>query len=225
MSALTEIYDDDVEDVDKSNGARQSPIVESEHAEFVYVLDEEKSHSTEQIGLLDYFESIESGEEEEVDSSNAMARSEIPPQPQEEWHLIDGENDDDEMNSVVEGQQETDPVPNKRRRSGSTGHLSEVVISSTMRQQNETTTLMNPTANYQTESITKNIAQAAAKEVTALSRTTANHIESHDEETLFALSLVGTLKRLPPQKLAAAKCHILTYLMQLEYGNMDAKFS
>lgn len=55
-----------------------------------------------------------------------------------------------------------------------------------------------------------------------LPKANVNAIESNDEETLFALSLVGTLKRLPPQKFAAAKCHILTYLMNLEYGDASS---
>lgn len=41
---------------------------------------------------------------------------------------------------------------------------------------------------------------------------------SGNDEMYFALSLVGILKRLPPQKRAKAKCHILTYLTELEYG-------
>lgn len=55
-----------------------------------------------------------------------------------------------------------------------------------------------------------------------LPKASVNAVESNDEETLFALSLVGTLKRLPPQKFAAAKCHILTYLMNLEYGDASS---
>lgn len=44
-------------------------------------------------------------------------------------------------------------------------------------------------------------------------------IDGHNEETYFALSLVGILKRLPPHKRAIAKCHILSYLTELEYGS------
>lgn len=44
-------------------------------------------------------------------------------------------------------------------------------------------------------------------------------VDSNNEETYFALSLVGILKRLPPHKRAIAKCHILSYLTQLEYGS------
>lgn len=39
-----------------------------------------------------------------------------------------------------------------------------------------------------------------------------------NEEMYFALSLVGILKRLPPQKRAKAKCHIMNYLTELEFG-------
>lgn len=47
-----------------------------------------------------------------------------------------------------------------------------------------------------------------------------NNIETNDEETYFALSLIGTLKRLPPHKRALAKCHIINYLTELEYGKL-----
>lgn len=42
--------------------------------------------------------------------------------------------------------------------------------------------------------------------------------DSNNEETYFALSLVSVLKRLSPHKRAIAKCHILSYLTELEYG-------
>lgn len=42
--------------------------------------------------------------------------------------------------------------------------------------------------------------------------------DSNNEETYFALSLVGILKRLSPHKRALAKCHILSFLTELEYG-------
>ncbi|XP_039445708.1 uncharacterized protein LOC120425303 [Culex pipiens pallens] len=42
------------------------------------------------------------------------------------------------------------------------------------------------------------------------------------EEEYFALSLVGPLQRLPPEKRAIAKMKILTYLVQLECGLTDA---
>lgn len=44
-------------------------------------------------------------------------------------------------------------------------------------------------------------------------------VDVNNEETYFALSLVGILKRLPPHKRAIAKCHILSYLTELEYGS------
>lgn len=46
-------------------------------------------------------------------------------------------------------------------------------------------------------------------------------IDSNNEETYFALSLVGILKRLTPHKRAIAKCHILSYLTELEYGSSE----
>lgn len=44
-------------------------------------------------------------------------------------------------------------------------------------------------------------------------------VDSNNEETYFAMSLVGILKRLNPHKRAVAKCHILSYLTELEYGS------
>lgn len=44
-------------------------------------------------------------------------------------------------------------------------------------------------------------------------------VDDNKEETYFALSLVGILKRLTPHKRAIAKCHILSYLTELEYGS------
>lgn len=45
--------------------------------------------------------------------------------------------------------------------------------------------------------------------------------DSNNEETYFALSLVSSLKRLSPHKRAIAKCHILSYLTELEYGRSE----
>lgn len=44
-------------------------------------------------------------------------------------------------------------------------------------------------------------------------------VDANNEETYFALSLIGIFKRLPPQKRAVAKCNILRYLTELEYGS------
>lgn len=43
--------------------------------------------------------------------------------------------------------------------------------------------------------------------------------DTNNEDRYFALSLLGTLKRLTPHKRAIAKCHILSYLTELEYGS------
>lgn len=43
--------------------------------------------------------------------------------------------------------------------------------------------------------------------------------DANNEETYFALSLLGTMRRLTPHKRAIAKCHILSYLTELEYGS------
>lgn len=52
--------------------------------------------------------------------------------------------------------------------------------------------------------------------------TSTDMIDSNNEETYFALSLVGILKRLPAHKKALAKCHILNYLTELEYGSISS---
>lgn len=43
--------------------------------------------------------------------------------------------------------------------------------------------------------------------------------KTNSEEIFFAMSLVGPLERLPPQKRAMAKVNILRYLTELEYGS------
>lgn len=45
-----------------------------------------------------------------------------------------------------------------------------------------------------------------------------NPNDLNNDETYFVLSLIGTFKRLPPQKRAIAKCNILRYLTELEFG-------
>lgn len=45
--------------------------------------------------------------------------------------------------------------------------------------------------------------------------------EANNEETYFALSLIGTLKRLNPRKRAIAKCNILKYLTELEIEDAE----
>lgn len=58
------------------------------------------------------------------------------------------------------------------------------------------------------------------QEITPASHTISlDSAESNNEETYFALSLIGTLKRLDPRKRAIAKCNILSYLTELEYGS------
>lgn len=42
--------------------------------------------------------------------------------------------------------------------------------------------------------------------------------DANNEETYFALTLLGIMKRLSPKNRAIAKCHILSYLTELEYG-------
>lgn len=45
-----------------------------------------------------------------------------------------------------------------------------------------------------------------------------NSNDFNNDETYFVLSLIGMFKRLPPQKRAIAKCNILQYLTDLEFG-------
>lgn len=46
--------------------------------------------------------------------------------------------------------------------------------------------------------------------------------DSNSEDKYFALSILGTLRRLTPHKRALAKCHILSYLTEIEYGNSNS---
>lgn len=206
--ALTEILEDDAEEVinvNASNGTAQSDI-ESDHVEFVYVIDQEKSQTNEQITQLSYFDSIEIADVDDDDD-------------------VDVKNDT-ESNGLVVSRQEID-VPNKRRRTGSTNDSSGPVISKSSvpmhHQENEITDNASPEIVVIDHGASDG--KSSAQEAIVLPRSNANLIDSHDEETLFALSLVGSLKRLPPQKFAAAKCHILTYLMNLEYGDATTAYS
>lgn len=45
--------------------------------------------------------------------------------------------------------------------------------------------------------------------------------DTNSEDKYFALSILGTLRRLTPHKRALAKCHILSYLTEIEYGNSN----
>lgn len=47
-------------------------------------------------------------------------------------------------------------------------------------------------------------------------------IDTNSEDKYFALSILGTLRRLTPHKRALAKCHILSYLTEIEYGNSNS---
>lgn len=46
--------------------------------------------------------------------------------------------------------------------------------------------------------------------------------DANSEDKYFALSILGTLRRLTPHKRALAKCHILSYLTEIEYGNSNS---
>lgn len=46
--------------------------------------------------------------------------------------------------------------------------------------------------------------------------------DTNNEDKYFALSILGTLRRLTPHKRALAKCHILSYLTEIEYGNSNS---
>lgn len=47
-------------------------------------------------------------------------------------------------------------------------------------------------------------------------------LDTTSEDKYFALSILGTLRRLTPHKRALAKCHILSYLTEIEYGNSNS---
>lgn len=218
--ALTEIFDDeDADDVPKmnmSNGTESQSDTDAHHIEYVYMLDEEKSQTTEQDVPSDLFDTIEMTEED-VDEQKKIEK---PTKP--DWADVESGI---EIKSPVKMSQPEIVVPNKRRRSGSLLESSEESSTPPVLPQNETKNVTNPAMSHQKEPVTNTIAPVETTEMIVSTRSNTNPMESHDEETLFALSLVGQLKRLPPQKLAAAKCHILTYLMQLEYGNGNTQFS
>lgn len=60
------------------------------------------------------------------------------------------------------------------------------------------------------------VADIIANETTQITLPDTN--DSSNDDIYFVLSLIGTFKRLPPQKRAIAKCNILRYLTELEYG-------
>lgn len=95
---------------------------------------------------------------------------------------------------------------------------------------NETTTnvhVIEQQKQYPAKSIEKlktivatKVCDSNASEGSASVSSSVNElIDSKDDETYFVLSLAGILKRLPPHKRAIAKCHILSYLTELEYGS------
>lgn len=67
-----------------------------------------------------------------------------------------------------------------------------------------------------TKATAASVAEIIASGTTQITLPDAN--DSSNDDTYFVLSLIGTFKRLPPQKRAIAKCNILRYLTELEYG-------
>lgn len=230
--ALTELIDDDEDETAKVlplEFNRKSDD-ESLSVNYVYILDgtneiTDKSHSTD---FSDFCDPIEIPEEEDVESLNAVdQRKNEQLAIVDTWDLFEEDNDIEgyDLNKLNEGANEIE-VPNKRRRNDST-HERDCQVTEEL---SVTAPIVNSHQIEKTKTTdspvvpnlpgTKNVVRMEARETTTeVPRSNTNPSESHDEETLFALSLVGTLKRLAPQKLAAAKCHILTYLMQLEYGD------
>lgn len=228
FAALTEILDDDVEDEIEMNAAisdtrqydtikpqhiavaTQKRKVDTERIKYVYVMNNKKLASIDKTDPMDYYGPTEI-DEEDVELIVANDQNKID--------LVDGEPLLEQLDDI----EEEIAVPTKRRRSDDGREIAKSPAPVT--QPDESSRVTQPTINHQPEDDSKTIATNRDEEVIEGPRSRANPIDSNDEETLFALSLVGTLKRLPPPKLAAAKCHILTYLMQLEYGDASTKFS
>lgn len=80
-------------------------------------------------------------------------------------------------------------------------------------------TVLQPIATTQIKPIVTTPNVILSKHSTDGVVSSSETVDSNNEETYFALSLVGILKRLSPHKRAIAKCHILSYLTELEYGS------
>lgn len=197
---MTEIIDIGEEDVDEEFKTNASNETEQNDAE------SDPDH-VEYVYILD-----------DVDADDAEGINERKidePDPSEgAWQSEKGENGVDEAANETEN-----VVPNKRSRSGSTVHIEEAIPPRKLRSEEK------KLLNNRDEAASNHVAQKEAKQTTESSRYNISSIDSQDEETFFALSLVRQLKRLPPQKLAIAKCHISTYLTQLEFGDVGTTFS
>lgn len=193
---MTELFDDEPDEEPK-NGTEQG----DERVEYLYLVDDGKSSTREPFASIDFDEATEDGATNAVEQSQATTDS---------WNLLHDQNGY-ELNSLVEVGEEELAVPSKRQRTGSLHENEEEPLENVVQ------------PSEPTEVTTSAVVQGKDDiDAVAFTRPNGNAIETHDEQTLFALSLVGQLKRLPPQKLAMAKCHILTYLMQLEYGETSA---
>lgn len=189
----------------------QNRKVNTERIKYVFLTDVKKLTTTENADPLEYYGPTEINDDDvELIVTN----------DQNKIGAEDGEPLIEQLDEI----EEEIAVPAKRRRSASER---EIIAKSPapVTQPDESSRVTHPTINHQPEDVSKTIATDRDGEVIEGPRSRPNPVDSNDEETLFALSLVGTLKRLPPPKLAAAKCHILTYLMQLEYGDASTKFS
>lgn len=199
--ALTELFDvEDIDDVEEE--AKTNPPNETEQND-----EEGEPDQVEYVYILDDID-------EDDDEATNKRKVVEPKQSEGVWGVGEGENGVDEAKDRTEN-----VIPNKRSRKGSTGPIEPLIAPQEKR------TEMTKLLNNRDEAASNHVAQKEVKETRESSRYNISSIDSQDEETFFALSLVRQLKRLPPQKLAIAKCHISTYLTQLEFGDVGTTFS
>lgn len=123
--------------------------------------------------------------------------------------------DNDEIDVIIETTDSSDEIPaiNKRRIESSIELNGDHVAPK------QKCYGIDKIQRQQTDSVSKVTVESNEKAAGLDSMVTSSDANgSNNEEMYFALSLVGILKRLPPQKRAKAKCHIMNYLTELEFG-------
>lgn len=116
--------------------------------------------------------------------------------------VVDDQKMDEKMESTEFGQTngkrlrlEIEPLPNQANKSSQ----NETKIPSSIRKRSEETS----------KSIEELVSSSEA-------------FDTNNEDKYFVLSILGTMRRLTPHKRALARCHILSYLTEIEYGNSNS---
>lgn len=147
-------------------------------------------------------ETSKNDEAEYVVVENHPNHSKIPPNTMTE-----------EENSSPSGESESGPSSTKRMRIN-IEPTTESISESNQLQEDQEEIVIQPQVPVQVD-----LKQIPAPHCAEGIVSSSEAVDSNNEETYFAMSLVGILKRLPPHKRAIAKCHILSYLTELEYGS------